>query len=192
MKARRWSAFISSAALLSLVVQAQQPPVTDEPTSTISRDAAPDTSSSKSVTPESFASAAASISRAEIELGQLAMERTQDAKVRQYAQLMVRDHKAQADALKKLASQQKIQLPQALDPKHQGIKQKLIRLNGADFDREYARTMVQGHDDAVALFESASQAPQLTSELKEFAANNLTKLKQHRGLAHSLEAKAGA
>lgn len=192
MKARRWSAVISSAVLLSLAVQAQQPPVTNEPTSTISRETAPDTSSSKSVTPESFASEAAAMSRAEIELGLLAVERAQDAKIRQYAQQMVRDHTAQTDVLEKLAAQREIQLPQALDPRHQGIKQKLVTLKGAEFDREYARTMAQGHDDAVALFESASQAPQLPSALKEFAASNLAKLKQHRDLAHSLHEKEGA
>lgn len=104
---------------------------------------------------------------------------------------MVRDHTAQTDVLKKLASQQQIQLPQALDLKHQDIKQKLVTLEGADFDREYARTMAQGHDEAVALFESASQAGQLPSKLKEFAASNLAKLKQHRDLAHSLHEKEG-
>ena len=39
-----------------------------------------------SVTPESFASQAAIIGKAEIELGQLALKNTQDAKVRSYAE----------------------------------------------------------------------------------------------------------
>lgn len=192
MQVRQWSALVSSAALFALVAQAQESAVTNEPTSTITRETAPDTSLAKSVTSQSFASEAAAISLAEIELSQLALERTGDTNVRQYAQQMVRDHTAQTNTLKKVASQQQIQLPQALDSKHQTIKQKLSGLKGAEFDREYARTMAQGHEDAVALFESASQAPQLPAELKEFAASNLTKLKQHRDLAHSLHDKEGA
>jgi putative membrane protein len=183
---------LAGLALLALAAQAQQSAVTNEPTSTVSHETAPDTSLSKSVTPESFATEAAAISRAEIELGRLAMERSRDEKVREYAQQMVRDHTAQTDQLKKLASQQQIALPQALDSKSQGIKQKLVALNGTEFDREYARTMHAGHEEAVTLFESASQAPQLSGELKEFAASNLAKLKQHRELAQSLHEKEGA
>ena len=46
--------------------------------------------------------------------------------------------------------------------------------------------MAKGHDKAVALFESASQAPQMTPDLKEFAAATLPTLKEHQDLAHSL------
>jgi putative membrane protein len=105
---------------------------------------------------------------------------------------MVREHTAQTDQLKELALQQHLTLPYALDSKHQLIKEKLIALKGVEFDQEYARTMARGHDEAVALFESASQAPQLSAELKELAAGNLTKLKAHRERAHALHEKGGA
>ena len=49
--------------------------------------------------------------------------------------------------------------------------------------------MAKGHDKAVALFEAASQAAQLPSELKEFAAATLPTLKQHLEMAHELHAK---
>ena len=52
--------------------------------------------------------------------------------------------------------------------------------------------MAKGHDQAVALFESASQAPQMTAQLKEFAAATLPTLKQHMELAHELHANDGA
>lgn len=59
-------------------------------------------------------------------------------------------------------------------------------------DREYAKAMAKGHDKAVALFESASQAPQMTSELREFAAATLPTLKLHMEMARELHAKDGA
>jgi putative membrane protein len=52
--------------------------------------------------------------------------------------------------------------------------------------------MAKGHDKAVALFESASQASQMPAELKEFAAATLPTLKEHMEMAHQLHSNEGA
>jgi putative membrane protein len=140
------------------------------------------------ISPQSFASQAAVIGKAEIELGQLAAQQSQDDDVREYAQRMVKDHKAAASKLEKVAKQTNLMLPESLDAEHEALKQKLSRLQGDAFDREYARAMAKGHDKAVALFEAASQAPQMTAELREFAASTLPTLREHDKLAHSLNA----
>jgi putative membrane protein len=147
---------------------------------------------SKTVSPQSFATQAAVIGKAEVELSQLALQKTQDKDVRDYAQRMVRDHQAAGAKLEKIAGQEQLELPQTLDAEHQALKEKLSNLQGAAFDREYAKAMAKGHDRAVALFESASQAPQMTPELKEFAAATLPTLKEHMEMAHDLHAKEGA
>ena len=140
----------------------------------------------KSVTPQSFASQAAVIGKAEIELGQIALKNTQDANVRKYAERMVKDHSAADKKLQAIAAKENLQLPQALDKEHESLKTKLQGLKGEDFDRAYVQAMAKGHDKAVALFESASQQPQMPSELKEFAASTLPTLEQHKEMAHSL------
>ena len=63
---------------------------------------------SRTVTPQSFATQAAVIGRAEIELGQLALQQTQDKGVRDYAQRMVKDHQAAAAKLQKIAGQENL------------------------------------------------------------------------------------
>ncbi len=141
---------------------------------------------SRTVSPQSFATQAAVIGKREIELGQLAVQKSQDKGVRDYAQRMVKDHQAADAKLKKIASAENLQLPQSLDAEHQQLKAKLSALQGEAFDREYAKAMAKGHDKAVALFESASQAPQMTPQLKEFAASTLPTLKEHKDMAHSL------
>ena len=79
--------------------------------------------------------------------------------MRDYAQRMVKDHQAADAKLKKIAGRGRTStLPQSLDAEHQALKEKLSDLQGAAFDREYAKAMAKGHDKAVALFESASQA----------------------------------
>jgi len=141
---------------------------------------------SKTVSPQSFATQAAVIGKAEIELSQLAMLQTQDQRVREYAQRMVKDHQAAAAKLQKIAGEENLELPQSLDAEHQAMKEQLSELRGAAFDREYAKAMARGHDKAVALFEAASQASQMPSQLKEFAAATLPTLKQHMEMAHEL------
>ncbi len=143
---------------------------------------------SKTVSPQSFVAQAAVIGQAEIELGQLAVQKSQDDDVREYAQRMVKDHKAAAAKLEKVAQQTNLLLPESLDAEHEALKQKLSGLQGAAFDREYSKAMAKGHDRAVALFEAASQAPQMPAGLKEFAVSTLPTLKEHDELAHSLYA----
>jgi putative membrane protein len=143
----------------------------------------------KAVTPQSFASQAAIIGKAEIELGQIALNNTQDESVRKYAERMVKDHSAADKKLKAIAAKENLQLPQSLDAEHQSLKTKLQGLKGEDFDRAYISAMAKGHDKAVALFESASQQPQMSGELKQFAASTLPTLEQHKDMAHSLHQK---
>lgn len=146
----------------------------------------------RTVSPQSFATQAAIIGKAEIELGQLAVQNSQDQSVRDYAQRMVKDHQAADAKLKKIAGQKNLMLPESLDAEHEALKEKLSGLKGEAFDREYAKAMAKGHDKAVALFESASQAAQMPSELKEFAAATLPTLKEHMEMAHQLHEKEGA
>jgi len=140
----------------------------------------------KAVTPESFVSQAAIIGKAEIELGQMAIKNTQDENVRAYAQRMVKDHSAADKKLQAIAAKENLQLPQTLDKEHESLKTKLQGLKGEDFDRAYVQAMAKGHDKAVALFESASQQPQMPEDLKQFAASTLPTLEQHKEMAHSL------
>ena len=192
------SAFLLSAALIACQVLAQQTDESRPRQSTVDRGTPADltrktnSAMSKTVTPQSFASQAAVIGKAEIELGQLAAKNSQDPAVREYAQRMVKDHQAADAKLKKIAGAENLTLPQSLDAEHQALKEKLADLKGEAFDREYAKAMAKGHDKAVALFESASQASQMPAELKEFAAATLPTLKEHMEMAHQLHSNEGA
>ena len=192
------SALLLSAALIACTALAQQTDESRPRQSTVDRGTPADltrktnSAMSRTVTPQSFASQAAVIGKAEIELGQLAAKNSQDPAVRGYAQRMVKDHQAADAKLKKIAGAENLTLPQSLDAEHQALKEKLADLKGEAFDREYAKAMAKGHDKAVALFESASQASQMPAELKEFAAATLPTLKEHMQMAHQLHSNEGA
>jgi len=88
---------------------------------------------------------------AEVQLGKLASERAQNANVKQFAQTMVRDHSKAGDELKQITDRNNIpvQPPAQLDEKHRDLMNRLSKLQGAEFDGEYMKAMVDGHQDVL-------------------------------------------
>ncbi len=86
---------------------------------------------------------------AEIELGRMATERAVSPDVKKFGQTMIDDHTKAGDELKAVASRHNVTLPTALDDKHNDLHDKLAKLNGADFDKEYMKAMVDGHEAVV-------------------------------------------
>jgi predicted outer membrane protein len=68
--------------------------------------------------------------------------------------MMVRDHTAAGNKLDTLARNHNIALPQQLGEKHRDLRDRLSKLNRAEFDREYMKAMVDGHEDVVDQLES--------------------------------------
>jgi len=91
---------------------------------------------------------------AEIELSRMAVSRTASADVRAFAQMLVDDHQAAANALKEVVSGQGIEWPAQLDDKHKKTGDDLAKKQGLDFDREYMDVIVHGHQDLAAKLES--------------------------------------
>jgi putative membrane protein len=101
-----------------------------------------------------FVRDAAIVNMAEIELGRLAAERGANPEVKKFGQMMIDDHTKAGDQLKSVASQHSIEVPSQLDDKHNKLRDKLSKLQGADFDREYMDAMVDGHQDVADKLES--------------------------------------
>jgi predicted outer membrane protein len=96
---------------------------------------------------------------AEAELGKLAAKRAASADVKSYAQMMVSDHtKANAD-LRPIAQSLGIAQPTQVDDKHRKESDRLSRLQGTEFDREYVKLMAEGHRDALRNARAMATAP---------------------------------
>jgi putative membrane protein len=95
---------------------------------------------------------------AEVELGKLASERAMDSDVKAFAQTMIRDHSRANDELARIAKQLDIPMPTQLDPMHRELADRLSKLKGAEFDREYMSAMVKGHEDVASLLRSFTSA----------------------------------
>ena len=94
----------------------------------------------------------------EVQLGKVANERSSNADVKAFGQMMVKDHSQSGDDLKQVASQLRIQPPTQLDQKHTALVDKLTRLQGAEFDREYMNAMVQGHQEVLGKLRARADA----------------------------------
>jgi putative membrane protein len=137
------------------------------------------------LTPENFVVRAAVTNMAEIELGQLALEKSADPAIRRYATQLIKDHQAAQARLKSIAATAKIALPGAVDDEHRMHKEKLAELVGADFDKQYVALMQKGHEQAQKLLESAKSA-NLDVPLKTYASETLATVKAHAAEAAKL------
>jgi putative membrane protein len=115
----------------------------------------------------------------EIQLSQLAAQKAQDEKVKQFAQKMVQDHTKAGEELKQLAQSKGVQLPQQLPEMKQEELQIFQSLSGAEFDQAYKSCMKVGHAKNVAAFEEKSKHAK-DAELKAWTAKTLPVLKQHK------------
>jgi predicted outer membrane protein len=87
---------------------------------------------------------------AEVELGKIAAQRGSNADVKAFAQMMIKDHTQANQQLAKVAAQLKVQPPKEVDQKHRDLADRLSKLQGAEFDREYMSAMVQGHEEVLS------------------------------------------
>ena len=112
---------------------------------------------------------------AEVELAKVARDHAASADVKQFAQMMIDDHTKAGDQLKQIAMSNSIAVETKIDDKHQNLMDKLSKLNGADFDKEYMSAMVDDHQDAVSdlrsrVDEDRSATDRLTGKNPENAA----------------------
>jgi putative membrane protein len=133
----------------------------------------------------SFLEQAAVGGKAEVELGQLAQEKAQNDQVKQFAQRMVTDHSQANSELMSLGDKMSLSLPTSLDDQTQKEKERLSKLTGAKFDKEYMKLMVQDHEKDVSDFQKQS-ANAVNSNVKTFASKTLPTLQQHLDLAKSI------
>jgi putative membrane protein len=95
------------------------------------------------------------MSNAEIALARIASGKAQNAKVRAFADMLIKDHTA---TLAKLRSVEGVTTTDAkLNVRHQATADRLSKIYGTEFDREYMRVVVSNHQEAVKFFEQQSK-----------------------------------
>ena len=140
------------------------------------------------LTAQTFVIRAAIANMSEAELAELALSRSHDAAIQSYARSMMDEHRRAQEKLRAVAADTKIALPAMVDKKHQDLKESLKRSEPDEFDAGYIKAIVSGHDQAVALFDAASQSKTLPQPLQRYAIEMLPVIRNHRNAAYALQA----
>jgi putative membrane protein len=153
--------------------------------SSVNSNASVNMSKTLSSSDKEFMSKAAESGMAEVELAKIATTKAQDEAVRTFAQKMTFDHTKVNDELKAIASQKAVTLPTEVNSKHKQDIEKLSKLSGAAFDKEYIRLMIEDHEKDIAEFQKqADGGNEMTTKM--FAVETLQKLKMHLGMFNNL------
>ncbi len=121
----------------------------------------------------------------EIQSNKLALDKSNDNAIQQFAKKMVDDHTKTSNELKLLAQGVKVPLPTEMDVPH---RQKLERLQSADgrqFYQLYRAQQIEAHQNAVKLFTDYAKSGD-TSELTSWAQKTLPTLQEHLQHAQAL------
>src|SRR5690606_36726419 len=125
-----------------------------------------------------FATNAADAALAEIGLTNLAISRTNNPVIKDYANMMLKDHGAANDEIITLAKSKNITLPVAMSSENQKRRDELAKKNSTDFDKKYADLMEENHVKVLAFMEH--QARRGTDpELIAYANKMLPIIKSH-------------
>ena len=135
--------------------------------------------------PQDFVKKAGVAGLYEVRAAELAREKAQTEAVREFAGMMLDDHRKANEELRTLAKKRSWNVPAELDPKHEELVDRLAKLEGAEFEREYARQQLDAHEQAVALFKEESQSGK-DPELKVWATQKLSTLQGHLEEAQAL------
>lgn len=126
----------------------------------------------------------------EVQLGKMAQEKASDQQVKDFGKRMEDDHSKANDQLKSVAQSVGVTPPTSLPAKEQAQVDKLSKLSGADFDKQYMTMMVSDHKKDVAEFQKASKGAK-DEGVKSFASSTLPTLQEHLKLAEEIHGKVG-
>jgi len=139
----------------------------------------------KQLSDQEFVQFASASGLAEVNLGNTARTKATSEGVRQFAQTLVTDHTMANQQLLQLANRKGWTLARTMDRKHQELERKMAALSGAAFDREFVRSQVKDHEEAIEHFQSEAKNGK-DKDLSSWAEKTLPHLKHHLGMAQAV------
>jgi putative membrane protein len=129
---------------------------------------------------------------AEVDAGKMALEKSQNAEVKKFAQQMVDEHGSSLADVQALARAKNVTLPDGAGAMAKTKATALRALSGNLFDREYAkRSGVGDHESTVKLLQKI-QKDGKDGDLKALAGKMLPTVEHHLEMAKQLAASAAA
>ncbi len=123
---------------------------------------------------------------AEVKLGQLAAERAQSQQVREYGDMLKKDHTRSLEKASSLANEIGVPASSVLTAQQQNQFESLQKLWGDEFDTTFLSQMVRDHQTNIAKFSAQAQSGS-DPEVMAFAKETLPTLQAHLQHAQSIQ-----
>jgi putative membrane protein len=114
----------------------------------------------------------------EVQLGQLAQQKSQSQDVKQFGQKMVEDHTQLGEQMKPIAQQLGVKEPKGPSKKDKQLIAKFEGLSGPQFDEAYIQAMVKDHKEDLKEFKDEAQSA-LNQNVKQAAQQGAGVISQH-------------
>jgi putative membrane protein len=124
-------------------------------------------------------------SMAEVQLGQLTLQKSENEQVKQFAQRMVDDHTKLGDQMKPVAQQLGVEAPTQISKNDKKTLAKLQGLSGAAYDQAYIKDMVKDHKQDLSDFQMEASSGQ-DQTAKDAAAQGSKVIAQHLQMAQQM------
>ena len=145
----------------------------DKPGEPTERGSSPETKGDSSA----FIKETAACNNKEIALAELAKTKSENAEIKKMADHIRKDHTEANTKLQTIARKHGVMIGETSDTKQQRDIAKFQKLSGAQFDQEYAKEMLRGHQKTIAKFEQAAKGTD--SDLQSYVQETLPKLREH-------------
>lgn len=124
----------------------------------------------------------------QIDLGQLALQKSGNPPIKALGQRLVDDQVRADNALSRVAAKDRLALPPDLDARHKAMVERMSNLSSLQFDRNFVHEMVKDQKAYIARFQEEASAGRL-ADLRSFAGSTLPALQSQLNMA-TAEARA--
>ena len=125
----------------------------------------------------------------EISIGELAQKNGGSEGVKSFGQMLVEDHSAANEKAMSLAKAHNVTPPNEPKAELKRLHDQLAKLSGEQFDKEFAKAMVDDHKNDIKEFEAQAKG---TDDVASFAKDTLPTLHKHLQTAQSLKSRKSA
>ena len=122
---------------------------------------------------------------AEVQLGQMTLQKTNNDQVKQFAQRMIDDHTKMNDQMKPVAQQLGVDVPRQVSKKDRATMAKLEALSGPAYDQAYIKDMVKDHKQDLSDFQMEASSGQ-DQTVKDAASQGSKVIAQHLQMAQQM------
>ena len=127
---------------------------------------------------QNFLIQASSCGHAAQKFSEVAAKQASDQAVKDFANKMVKEHTQCNERLAKMAKDKSLAIAVGAEKDTRDTLTRLGNLKGADFDREYLRVMIEGHEKGIRMLEAQTKSGK-DENLNKFAEQTLPQIRAH-------------